>query len=280
MEILALRGYLTIALTWLDAVLRHTRAPSAARVRALRGLSTIAALRGDTETSLRAAREAVDLSRKLNDDAAISRSLECLAGALVDTGDLAPARQYYDESLSLYEKLEDEHGSAVALINLGYVALLESRLRDAHDLFERSLVTHERIGDNEGVSVALGNIANTSPASGDVSAAASYFRQALAGAAELRYREGMANALEGVAAVLAPENRFGEAVLVMGAGEGLRAGMGSSRETFEQATYGRTMDLLRKGLASEKLDMLLNEGRASVDEVIHHQLHVTSRSAE
>jgi hypothetical protein len=87
----------------------------------------------------------------------------------------------------------------------------------------------------------------------------------------------MANALEGIATVLCLESRFGEAALVMGASEGLRAGLGSSREPFEQTTYERTMDLLRKGLVSEKLDKLLNQGKSSMDGVIQHQLQMIAR---
>ncbi len=274
------RGYLTTARRWLDQVLSLAGNASTAGARAWRGLSTVAAPQGDTETAVSAAQVAVSVSKELNDDEAMSRALVCLGGAMVDAADLGGARKYYEDSLKLDEKLGDERGVAVSFINLGYIALLEARLEEAGGLFERSLNIFEKIGDKEGSSVALGNIANARLASGDLSAATFSFRQALATAVDLWYRDAMANALEGIAAILALQDSLDQAAVVIGACETLRADTGSSREQFERTTYEETMIQLREHMPPQQLSKYLSEGEQSVDRVIHHQLRLATTSAD
>lgn len=274
------RGYLTTARKWLTQTIGLSGKASASRARALRGLSTIAALQGDTKGAARAAKHAINVSKELDDEDAMSRSLTCLAGAMVEAADLSGARKHYEDSLKLDEKLGDEQGVAVSFNNLGNIALLEASLEEAGGLFRQSLNIFEKLGDKEGVSTASLNIANTLLASGDLSPAICYFRQALATAVELKYRDAMANALEGIAAVLAQQDLLDEAAVMIGACETLRSATGSSRERFEQTTYEQTMSQLRGGLPPHHLRAFVTEGEQSVDRLIHHQLELAATTAD
>ncbi len=179
--------------------------PPSLRVLGLRDLGGFALRQGDYEKAKRLANERLELSRALNDDVLVHRSLQNLANVAIAEDDLDEARRLitpvvawarehpeegvraletlarierragefdraavlYEEFLAHYEERGDESGIAGTCIHIGGVMLYQGRNAEAVPFLIRGMELHERVGDVGGLAFSLEVIGFAVAAAGD-----------------------------------------------------------------------------------------------------------------
>ena len=179
--------------------------PASLRFLGLRDLGGFALRQGDYEKARRIANERLELSRALNDDVGVHRSLQNLARVAIAEDDLDEARRLitpvvawarehpeegvwaletlaeiewragdfdraavlYEEFLAHYEERGDESGVAGTCIRIGAVMLYQGRNADAVPFLIRGMELHGRVGDVGGLAFSLEVIGFAVAAAGD-----------------------------------------------------------------------------------------------------------------
>ncbi len=166
------RGYLSEGRLWLEESLASSSAESQARARALSGNGILAHYQGDYDRAEKLCRDALELSRSLNDARCLAEAYTGIALVLRTRGDYPAAEVLFREALAAYEELGDERGVARALDRLAICLVVAGDLDGARSLFERSLELFRRLGDSHGVALGLYGLAATRPVGADVAARA------------------------------------------------------------------------------------------------------------
>jgi predicted ATPase/DNA-binding CsgD family transcriptional regulator len=164
------RGYLSEGRRWLEESLAVSSEASQARVRVLSGNGVLAHYQGDYDLAEELSRDALELSRALNDAEGAAESYTGLALVRRTRGDYAAAEALFREALAVYEGIADEAGVARALDRLAMCLVVAGDMDRARPLFERSLALFQRLGDSHGVALGLYGLAATRPAGGHVAA--------------------------------------------------------------------------------------------------------------
>jgi predicted ATPase/DNA-binding CsgD family transcriptional regulator len=164
------RGYLSEGRLWLEESLAGSSEASQARARALSGNGVLAHYQGDYDRAEKLCREALELSRSLNDAKGVAEAYTGLALVLRTRGDYPTAEKLFREALAVYEDLGDEGGVARALDRLAMCLVVAGDMDRARQLFERSLGIFRRLGDSHGVALGLYGLAATRPAGALVAA--------------------------------------------------------------------------------------------------------------
>jgi predicted ATPase/DNA-binding CsgD family transcriptional regulator len=172
------RGYLSEGRLWLEESLASSSEASPARARALSGNGVIAHYQGDYDRAEELSRDALELSRSLDDAKGVGEGYTGVALVLRTRGDYRAAEELFREALAVYEGIGDEGGVARALDRLALCLLVAGDLNGARLLFERSLSLFRQLGDSHGVALALYGLAATRPANG-LAAAQSHAEESL-----------------------------------------------------------------------------------------------------
>jgi predicted ATPase/class 3 adenylate cyclase len=143
----------------LESALRASARPTAARARALSGLSTIAVFAGDVATGKLRAEEALALHRALGDNWQIAYALWSLGYAIAEEGDMARARPLFEESVRLFRGLGDEHHTMAVTRSLAWSYETLGELAQARALHEDNLRLARVLRDERYVAITLGALA-------------------------------------------------------------------------------------------------------------------------
>ncbi|MDH4104351.1 MAG: tetratricopeptide repeat protein [Thermoleophilia bacterium] len=157
------RGYLSEGRRWLEESLASSSEASQARARALSGNGVLAHYQGDYGRAEQLSRDALDLSRSLEDAKGVAEGYTGIALVLRTRGDYPAAEKLFREALAVYEDLADEGGVARALDRLAMCLVVAGDMDGARALFERSLGSFRRLGDSHGVALGLYGLAATRP---------------------------------------------------------------------------------------------------------------------
>jgi tetratricopeptide (TPR) repeat protein len=175
---------------WLEAALARGEATerTAARAKALFGLSDLAWWLGDRKTSFSSVEEALEIQREVRDKRGLARSLNalawgrlneevepasirmlegedwwCLVSSLLCLGLLArregaldEAQIRFQEALAISRDYGDQSGVAWCLGHMAELALLRGSDREARALAEESLAIHRQCGGTTDLSFSLG----------------------------------------------------------------------------------------------------------------------------
>lgn len=166
------RGYLSEGRLWLEESLAGSSEASQARARALSGNGVLAHYQGDYDRAEELCRDALELSRSLNDPKGVAEAYTGIALVLRTRGDYPAAEKLFREALAAYEDLGAEGGVARALDRLAMCLVVAGDMDRARPLFERSLELFRRLGDSHGVALGLYGLAATRPANALVAARA------------------------------------------------------------------------------------------------------------
>ncbi len=158
------RGYLSEGRLWLDASLAASPKASLSRARALSGNGVLAHYQGDYDRAEALCQEALELSRKLDDQKGIAEAQTGLALVRRTRGDYPEAEMLFRDALAGYERLGDEQGVARTLDRLALHFVVVGDDDRARPLFERSLALFRRLGDAHGTALGLYGLAYTRPA--------------------------------------------------------------------------------------------------------------------
>lgn len=156
-----LRGYLSEARAWLDALLADPRARAAAahiRAQALVTAGFLAFHQGDLEAAREHSDAALALSRAAGDPRAEVDALFNLGGVAFYQNDYAAAGARFIDCLERYRALGALPAMALALKNLGLVAKDQGQYALAITYFSESIALAQQLADRRGVAQGLFNL--------------------------------------------------------------------------------------------------------------------------
>jgi predicted ATPase/DNA-binding CsgD family transcriptional regulator len=164
------RGYLSEGRLWLEESLAESSEASTARARALSGNSVLAHYQGDYDRAEELSRDALELSRSLDDARGVAEAYTGIALVLRTRGDCPAAEKLFREALTAFEDMGDDRGVARALDRLAICLVVAGEMDRARPLFERSLGLSRQLGDSHGVALGLYGLAATRPPGTDAEA--------------------------------------------------------------------------------------------------------------
>ncbi|WP_370085290.1 tetratricopeptide repeat protein [Streptacidiphilus sp. MAP12-16] len=149
---------------------------------ALVNLGDLHAAAGEHERALERYRAALGPARAADDQIAVCRILEAVAGAYRASGDLVRATDWYGRALALRRSRGEQADEVRLLGRLAAAHTAQGRLADALREYRAAVVLHRRMGDEAGaVGAALG-AARVQELGGNVEQALRTQREALASA--------------------------------------------------------------------------------------------------
>jgi predicted ATPase/DNA-binding CsgD family transcriptional regulator len=299
-EFWLIRGHLSEARKWLEAVLALPGPASAARAKALCGAGVMARFQGDfggararlaasealwrewgddwgladaltylgtTEryvgdpTRARAhLDESLALWRRLGDRWGLALALSARAGLANDESDYAAARAFREESLEQYEAAGDREGAARALIGLGEVARCEGDYERARGDYERGLALFRALGSRLHVAVALQNLGHVMSRLDDRPEALGYFLESLALFRVLGHKVGIAACLAGLAGMEVARGHLRLAAALFGLAEHILEPLGTMLAAADRADWARDQATAEQALGAEAFAAARAEG--------------------
>jgi len=128
----------------------------------------------DGQREYDAAKYALSLYEKLDDDRHASYALHNLGQALHQLGKFEESEQAHVRGVSLARKSGDKHSEAMNLMGLGYVLMLRGNIQEARRSEAEALQACEALGDEDARGIVLGNLAEMEFNQGNAEQAAIY----------------------------------------------------------------------------------------------------------
>ena len=249
--------------------------PDAARRQAqvLFGDGLLAWTTGD-HASARARLEAsIPLWREASDLAGLGHSLQFLAVERLGSDAEDLPKRLSQESVAAFRQTSDSFGLVTSLATAGVVALNRNELDEAQALLEQSVEHCRRIPDAWALALPLRNLGIVALRKGELDRALEPLRESLQALADWPERWFVSRSLETIAVVYALRGDHLLGAELLGAGEGLREGLGAGVLPFYQADYDRALAVLRSVLDPGALEQAWSRGRAlSADEAMTRAL--------
>lgn len=147
--------------------------------RSLGNLGVVAFDRRDDDKAVALLDESLELARESGNDFLIATALNDQGRVAYEQGDLERAESLYRESLGLRRRIGSESDIARTLNNLGGVALQMGNFARAAELFGESLELYRAVSDPWGAAGAMINLALAARDQGDASRATALFAESL-----------------------------------------------------------------------------------------------------
>jgi predicted ATPase/class 3 adenylate cyclase len=191
----------------------------------LRDLAYLACGQGDYTAGRAAAEESIAIFRRAGDSAGRAGALGALAQAHIGAGDLDAAATAIDEGLVLCRANQDLGGTAAALNYLAELALYRGEAERAQVLLEESVALNRELGARD--AIPLANLGHSRLQQGAPRDAAAPLLEALTQGRDDGVTGWVAAGLSGMAGVAAMARHPGTAARLLGAAEGIFAGLGA-----------------------------------------------------
>lgn len=257
-----IRGYFNEGGEWLTKALsRSTEILTSARVKALLAASYLSYFQGDLLRSRSLAEQALDLSRRIEDNKNISQSLNALGRHALDDKDYDRALEMFEEGLKLARKACDKTTIGISLNNLGELARIRGQQDWARNLYEESLSTHRELGIQGAVVTNLANLGHTALAQGDLDAATRFYVESLKLSYRLGDRRVVCLGLMGIAGAYWADRDPDRAALILGAAEVEREAINYKIEQGDLAVYDQVIGRVRSSLGADQFEKIWLQGR-------------------
>jgi tetratricopeptide (TPR) repeat protein len=239
----------------------------------LNNLGLVAWWQGDYASAHDLYEECLAIDRAMGDTMGIGYSLGNLGLVFHHLGDYTHARAAFEESLAIFRTFGNRRHEAFTLHNLGMTAYHQNDLGAARSLYEASLQIKEELGDKWGVASTLVYLANVTRRQGDLALTRELLVRSLELRQELSDKRGLIETLEGFAAYAVALQRADVAVLLFGAAQSLREGLGFVLHTADRAERDRNAAAARSRLTSAAFEAALARGQAmTLEHVLEYAL--------
>jgi len=177
----SIRGHFAKALEILKPALDQARTTGNVRLQAnvLGQLGRVAMWQSDVPAGTKYVGEALDLSRRVGDKAALIFNLRQMGNMLVQTNP-PEARAYHEESVQLARQVGDSHSEAHGLNSLAIAFQLGGDPEKAMATFAQSLEINRARGDRLNEAMVLGNMAGLHSVSGNIEIAERIAKESIA----------------------------------------------------------------------------------------------------
>ena len=207
-------------------------------------------------------RDALALSRELEDQLGVSHALSNLGCIAIEQARYADAERLFNESLAILRRLDDKRNQARTLSTLGVVARARGELARARVVFEESLSLARDVGDRYSISALLYSLGHVECEQGNYSLAEAWLRESATMSQDLDDRDGIAQGLECLARVAVATDSPERGARMWGAAERMREEIGHPMLLNHRPSYNRAVVAARAALGDDAFDRAWNDGRA------------------
>lgn len=227
----------------------------------LNSLGDLSYAQGDYITAYSQYEESHVISRELGNKHGIANSLSSLGSVAEKQGNYVEARSLHEESLAIRVELGDKYGLAGSIQRLGNLAFAQGDYLQAQSQYEESLAIYRELGNKQGIVISLNNLGDVSYNRGDYGVSRSLYEEGLAIGREMGDKQGIAYSLEGLASVFFSEMDVLKAVVLWGAADALREGIGAPLSPDERAKQDERVEQCRAALETTAFAAAWEEGR-------------------
>ena len=146
----------------------------------LNNLANALGERGDLSGSIKMLNEALATFREVGDKHSTAAVLGSIAARTLQQGDLKQGKKMLEEGLAASREIGDQERTSTALYNLGEVLRWQGDLKGARKMYEQAEALSKQIGDQSGVAYALYSLGDVSTEEGSFVAALDYYNQSIA----------------------------------------------------------------------------------------------------
>ena len=232
----------------------------AVRARVAHALGVLQQHEGDNEEAVRTFERALALWRAIGDDDGLARELNSLGVARWSMSEPDAAAVLLEESVAVARRAANSARLASALSNLGLVALSRDSVDEAVRRFEEAMRIDEQLDDRWGVACDRANLGAALIRRGEVTRAHAMLVDALPAAVDFDDPDLLASTVESIALAAAIAGRSRHAVVLVAAGDAMRAAAGIPRTPFDDAYLERGLGPARAALSADELDAARREG--------------------
>lgn len=136
--------------------------------------------------------KSLDLSRQLNDQVSVARTLIALAQSLNMTGEYERSEEYLHECLQIARKIDDQSIMAEALTDLGFYLFRRDDHTQARDYIEEGLSIAHQLNDRSLMTKCYGTLGHITCIAGEYNESQRYLEQCIKIAADLGDRKTVA----------------------------------------------------------------------------------------
>jgi tetratricopeptide (TPR) repeat protein len=214
------------------------------------------------------------LRTALDDRRGMANALRGISFALMlSNNNLSDAQQYGDQALAICRTADDRWGIAWSLYDLGYLALVRSQLSTAQALLAEVLPIFYEQGISFGAFRTLLALGHLMRAKSNAVQARQFYGDALHLQRQMHYVLHIADGLEGLAALLAAEQKPAPAVRLFGAAYAHRRSNALTRPYHQNADYERNVALARSQLDGATWDTAWSDGCAmTLEQAVEYAL--------
>ncbi len=235
----------------------------------LSNLAFLSRLLGDYERAIAGFDEALGLFRQVGFLRGCASALGGRGLVAMDLGHYAEAVVLFDEMLRVEREIGHAHGIALALNNVGEAALWLGDYARAETLLNESLRMRREMAHPWGTADTLAHLSRLALAQGQVPQAGLLAGEVLDLYASLSNTAGLLEAIEGIAAVLAEQDRFEDAVVLCAAAHEWRKSAGLPLAPAARLRQDHLVDQIRASLDAASFDNAWSRGAAlSPDEAV------------
>ena len=193
------------------------------------------------------------LRTALDDRRGMANALRGISFALMlSNNNLSEAQQYDEQALAICRAADDRWGIAWSLYDLGYLALVRGQLSTAQALLAEVLPIFYEQGISFGAFRTLLALGHLMRAKSNAVQARQFYADALHLQRQMHYVLHIADGLEGLAALLAAEQKAMSAARLFGAAYAHRRSNALTRPYHQDADYERNVALARSQLDAER----------------------------
>jgi predicted ATPase/class 3 adenylate cyclase len=236
--------------------------PLGLRARVAQRLGVLLDQQADKAGAAEVLTEALELFRQAGDRAGEARALNSLGSASRTVGSTTRARELYDEALRIRVEIGDRAGISVTTFNLGQLAMDDGDHDTARRLFELSHDLDTSLGDDWGAMIGSLGIAAAAVAQGDLDAAPPRLADAVRFFLAAEDEDHLSEALSVCAAEACARQQFERSARLLGAVEGLWAGLGFSLSPVDDVYVETCRSAVRAAMSPEAFAAAHAEGRA------------------
>ncbi|MGW4962940.1 LuxR C-terminal-related transcriptional regulator [Nonomuraea sp. NPDC004186] len=252
---------------WLERALAQESGASAGRAKALWVDAWLVLLRGDPQAAKPLLEECQALAERLRDEAQLAGALHITGFAALLAGDFSRAMKLLDEALTRRRALGHRGHAWVALFQLAMTAVLMDDPRSTA-LCEEVLETAERANAEWSISYALWVAALDRRRQGALREAVTMMRDAVRLKVRCNDHLGLAQCLEGLAWILADDERYEQAAQMLGAAHMVWQSIGTSLPGLGHlvGAHDRCESGLRRNLTERAFKAAFDRGAALTPE--------------
>ncbi|HET9494149.1 MAG TPA: helix-turn-helix domain-containing protein [Chloroflexia bacterium] len=234
----------------------------------LEHLAMLNILKGNYDTGIRLAEEAIEMGRKLGDRYRLTRALYMLAGAAIYSGDLARGESVAREGLAVAREMDNSELISYCINALGVALHWQGKHEEAGRLYDEALQRARVVNDPVNIAQILANQAELALHVGDCEESAELFRQSLRYFVELGGTLGISEGVMGLAMGASCRGDGELSAVLHGAAEAMRRQIGTPIPPFVRPLRGSYLQQAKSLLTEAEWQAAWDRGAAMPPEEV------------